>query len=214
MRALTGLYLSAACCVFGQALAWDQQPDGYEVIDGPDGPESVDAWRRDWTAWKKMELITNRYNPKDSCNVYNIQQTQRTQQNFVQTFLMLNDCSIYDRETQQYTVDKYVDEMQSLYPNIGVDNLNQWDLLRDLPGGVEGVKGVIADFHRRGVRVIIPYNPWDIGTRDESGLEEMVRMYNADITTLTKEGKGARKYWTPASVIDTSAVYTAVHKWL
>ncbi|KAF4039297.1 Sulfatase-modifying factor enzyme 1 [Phytophthora infestans] len=198
MRALTGLYLSAACCLFGQALAWDQQPDGYELIDGPDGPESVDAWRRDWTTWKKMELITNRYNPKDSCNVYNIQQTQWTQQNFVQTFLMMNDRSIYDRETQQYTVDKYVDEMQSrvgpidsvliwpAYPNIGVDNRNQWDLLRDLPGGVEGVKGVISDFHRRGVRVIIPYNPWDIGTRDESGLEDMVRMYNADITTLTE----------------------------
>ncbi|KAF4028622.1 hypothetical protein GN244_ATG19683 [Phytophthora infestans] len=72
MRALTGLYLSAACCLFGQTLAWDQQPDGYEVIDGPDGPESVDAWRRNWTAWKKMELITNRYNPNDSFNVYNI----------------------------------------------------------------------------------------------------------------------------------------------
>ncbi|KAF4028070.1 putative FGE-sulfatase domain-containing protein [Phytophthora infestans] len=142
MRALTELYLSAACCLFDQALAWDQQPDGYEVIYGPDGPESVDAWRRDWTTWKKMELITNRYNPKDSCNVYNIQQTQWTQQNFVQTFLMMNDRSIYDRETQQYTVDKYVDEIQSrvgpidsvliwpAYPNIGVDNRNQWDLLQ------------------------------------------------------------------------------------
>ncbi|KAF4044780.1 putative FGE-sulfatase domain-containing protein [Phytophthora infestans] len=198
MRALTGLYLSTACCLFGQTLAWDQKPDGYEVIDGPDGPESVDAWRRNWTAWKKMELITNRYNPNDSFNVYNIQQTQWTQQNSVQTFIMMNDRSIYDRETKQYTVDKDVDEMQSrvgpidsvliwpAYPNIGVDNRNQWDLLRDLPGGVEGVKGVIADFHRRGVRVIIPYNPWDIGTRDESGLVEMVRMYNADITTLTE----------------------------
>ncbi|ETP03501.1 hypothetical protein F441_19543, partial [Phytophthora nicotianae CJ01A1] len=196
--AMRALYLSAVCCLFGQALAWDQQPDGYEVIDGPEGPEAVDAWRRDWTAWKKMELITNRYDPKDTCNVYNIQKTQWTQQNFVQTFLMMNDRSIYDRETQQYTVDKYVDEMQSrvgpidsvliwpAYPNIGVDNRNQWDLLRDLPGGVEGVKGVIADFHRRGIRVIIPYNPWDIGTRDESGVEDMVRMYNADITTLTE----------------------------
>ncbi|EEY58530.1 uncharacterized protein PITG_20580 [Phytophthora infestans T30-4] len=177
MRALTGLYLSTACCLFSQTLAWDQKPDGYEVIDGPDGPESVDAWRRNWTAWKKMELITNRYNPNDSFNVYNIQQTQWTQQNSVQTFIMMNDRSIYDRETKQYTVDKDVDEMQS---RVGpIDSVLIWP-------AYPNIGGVIADFHRRGVRVIIPYNPWDIGARDESGLVEMVRMYNADITTLTE----------------------------
>ncbi|KAH7462090.1 Formylglycine-generating enzyme [Phytophthora ramorum] len=198
MRVSVGLYLSAICCFFGQVLAWDQQPDGYEVIDGPDGPEALDAWRQDWATWKKMELVTNRYDAKDACNVYNVQETQWTQQNFVQTFLMMTDRSIYDRETQQYTVDKYVDEMEKrvgtidsvliwpAYPNIGIDNRNQWDLLRDLPGGVDGVKGLIADFHRRGVKVIIPYNPWDIGTRDEFGLEDMVRMYNADMTTLNE----------------------------
>ncbi|KAL3658948.1 hypothetical protein V7S43_016086 [Phytophthora oleae] len=196
MRVLPGFFLSAACCLLGQASAWDQQPDGYELIDGPAGPDAVDAWRSDWTTWKKMELATNRYDPKDACNVYNIQETQWTQQNFVQVFLMMNDRAIYDRETQQYTVDKYVDDMTQrvgpidsvliwpAYPNVGIDNRNQWDLLRDLPGGVDGLKAVIADFHRRDVRVVIPYNPWDIGTRDETGLEDVVRMYNADITTL------------------------------
>ncbi|GMF51616.1 unnamed protein product [Phytophthora fragariaefolia] len=198
MRASVGINLSAACWLFGLAVAWDQQPDGYEVIDGPGSLDAVDEWRRDWTTWKKMELSTNRYNPNDSCNVYNIEEVQWTQQNFVQVFLMMNDRDIYDRETQQYTVDKYVDGMQKrvgaidsvliwpAYPNIGIDNRNQWDLLRDLPGGVKGVKGVIADFHRRGIRVIIPYNPWDVGTRDEDGLEDMVRMYNADIMTLSE----------------------------
>ncbi|KAE8892251.1 hypothetical protein PF005_g20852 [Phytophthora fragariae] len=195
---MRGLFLWTACSLLGQAVAWDEQPSGYEVIDGPSSPEALDEWRRDWATWKKMELVTNRYDPSDACNVYNIQETQWTQQNFVQVFLMMNDRDIYDRETQQYTVDKYVDNMQKrvgtidsvliwpAYPNIGIDNRNQWDLLRDLPGGVDGVKGVIADFHRRGIRVIIPYNPWDVGTRDEAGLEDTVRMYSADITTLSE----------------------------
>ncbi|GMF26832.1 unnamed protein product [Phytophthora lilii] len=198
MRALAGLYLSAACCLFNQALAWDPQPDGWEVINAPANPDELDAWRRDWATWKKMELVNNHYDAMDSCNVYNIKETQWTQQNFVQVFLMMNDRDIYDREMQQYTVDMYVDKMEKrvgpidsvliwpAYPNIGIDNRNQWDLLRDLPGGIDGVKEMIADFHRRGVRVIIPYNPWDIGTRDESGLEDVVRMYTADITTLSE----------------------------
>ncbi|OWZ20347.1 hypothetical protein PHMEG_0005242 [Phytophthora megakarya] len=198
MRALAGLYLSAVCCLLDQALAWDAQPDGWELIDGPDSPNAMQEWRRNWTAWKNMELVANRYDAKDSCNIYNIQEAQWTQQNFVQTFLMMNDRFIYDRDTQKYTVDKYVNEMQKrigvvdsvllwpAYPNIGIDNRNQWDLLRDLPGGLEGVKGVIADFHRHDIRVILPYNPWDVGTRDETGTEDMVRMYNADIATLEK----------------------------
>ncbi|CAH0489651.1 unnamed protein product [Peronospora farinosa] len=198
MRLSTAFYLSAACYLLDETFAWDEQPQGYEVIDGPNGFEALESWRRVWTTWKNMELFTNRYDPQDSCNVYNIQELQWTQQNFVQTFLMMNDRSIYDRETQQYTVDKYVEEMEQrvgtidsvliwpAYPNIGIDNRNQWDLLRDLPGGVEGVKGVIAEFHRRGIRVIIPYNPWDVGTRDEPGREDMVRMYKADIATLNE----------------------------
>ena len=36
-----------------------------------------------------------------------------------------------------------------------------------MPGGVEGIKSFVADFHRRGVHVLFPYNPWDTGTRYE-----------------------------------------------
>ena len=36
----------------------------------------------------------------------------------------------------------------------------QFDMLRDLPGGVEGVKSVVDVFHARGVKVLFPYNPW------------------------------------------------------
>jgi len=53
------------------------------------------------------------------------------------------------------------------YTNLGIDNRNQYDLLRDMPGGVAGVRQMIADFHRRGVRVLFPVMVWDQGTRDE-----------------------------------------------
>jgi formylglycine-generating enzyme required for sulfatase activity len=39
-------------------------------------------------------------------------------------------------------------------------------MIRSMPGGLTGVKQMIADFHRRGVRVLFPMMMWDQGTRD------------------------------------------------
>ena len=52
------------------------------------------------------------------------------------------------------------------YPNMGVDDRNQLDLIRNMPGGVAGVRQMIADFHQRGVRVLFPMMMWDQGTHD------------------------------------------------
>ena len=53
------------------------------------------------------------------------------------------------------------------YPNIGIDNKNQFDMLRSLPGYPEQVLDMVAQFNRRGVQVLFPFNPWDTGTRPE-----------------------------------------------
>ena len=34
-----------------------------------------------------------------------------------------------------------------------------------MPGGLAGVRAAVDELHAAGVRVLIPYNPWDIGTR-------------------------------------------------
>jgi formylglycine-generating enzyme required for sulfatase activity len=76
-------------------------------------------------------------------------------------------------------VDKYLDDLENryggidsvliwhTYPNIGIDSRNQYDWLRDMPGGIAGVRKMIDDFHRRGVRVLFPVMLWDQGTHDE-----------------------------------------------
>ncbi len=75
-------------------------------------------------------------------------------------------------------MDRYLDDLEKryggidavliwpTYPNMGIDNRNQHDMIRSMPGGVPGVRQMIADFHRRGVRVLFPMMMWDQGTRD------------------------------------------------
>jgi formylglycine-generating enzyme required for sulfatase activity len=93
--------------------------------------------------------------------------------------MMVHDRFFYDPATRRYTVDRYLKDLETryggidsvlvwpTYPNIGIDDRNEYDLFADLPGGREGVKKFIADFHRRGVRVFFPVMLWDQGTRKE-----------------------------------------------
>jgi iron(II)-dependent oxidoreductase len=100
------------------------------------------------------------------------------QSNFIQPQMMVEDRYFYDPVAGQYTVDRYLDDVVKryggidsvlvwpVYPNLGIDDRNQLDMIRAMPGGLAGVKQMIADFHRHGVRVLFPMNMWDQGTRD------------------------------------------------
>ena len=54
-----------------------------------------------------------------------------------------------------------------------------------MPGGLDAVRDVVGQFHRRGVKVFLSYNPWDTGTRregvgDEVALAELIARIEAD----------------------------------
>lgn len=99
--------------------------------------------------------------------------------NFVCGFLFVYDRSFWDPERQEYRIDALCADavcefggydsvvIWQAYPRIGADQRNQFDFFRDMPGGLEGVRGVVRAFHRQGIRVFLPYNPWDTGTRRE-----------------------------------------------
>jgi len=133
-----------------------------------------DAWLADITHWRMERRIRIGYDGTR----YDLPALQWTQSSFMQPQMMVQDRYFYDPVAGKYTVDRYLDDLEKryggidavliwpTYPNMGIDNRNQHDLIRSMPGGVAGVKQMIADFHRRGVRVLFPMMMWDQGTRD------------------------------------------------
>ena len=109
---------------------------------------------------------------------YDVPALQWTQSSFIQPQAMVEDRYLYDLVAGRYTVDRYMADVDQryggidsillwpVYPNIGIDDRNQLDMIAAMPGGLGGVRQMIADFHRHGVRVLFPMMMWDQGTRD------------------------------------------------
>jgi gamma-glutamyl hercynylcysteine S-oxide synthase len=133
-----------------------------------------EAWIADITHWRMERRIRIGY---DGAR-YDLPALQWTQSSFMQPQMMVQDRYFYDPVAGKYTVDRYLDDLEKryggidavliwpTYPNMGIDDRNQHDMIRSMPGGVAGVKQMIADFHRRGVRVLFPMMMWDQGTRN------------------------------------------------
>jgi len=131
-------------------------------------------WLNDITHWRNERRIRIGYDGSR----YNAPALHWTQSSFIQPQMMVQDRYFYDPASRRYTVDRYLDDLDQryggidsvliwpTYPNMGIDNRNQHDMIRNMPGGVAGVKQMVADFHRRGVRVLFPMMMWDQGTRD------------------------------------------------
>jgi hypothetical protein len=114
------------------------------------------------------------------------------------------DEALYDHESGRFTPDAFLDAAQRdfggfdgvvlwhAYPVIGLDERNQFDFYRDVPE----LPQLVAALRRRGVRVFLDYNPWDVGTRrepadDASTLAQLVRRLGVDGVFLDTLKEGA-----------------------
>ena len=174
------------------------------VFLAPDDPEQWPAFRAALAKWR-TETKT-RLNYKD--DLYQRKEFTWSASNYSCCFLMTCDERFCDRRLGRYTVDAFLDEgerefgaydsvvLWHAYPRLGLDERNQFDFYRDLPGGLRGLRLAVRRFHRRGVKVYIDYNPWDVGTRRESApdlvmLAKMAGALEADGIFLDTMSKGA-----------------------
>ncbi len=159
-------------------------------------------WLKDIQHWRYERRIRIGYNGAR----YDEPALKWTQSSFMQPQMMVHDRYFFDPATGKYTVDRYLDDLQKryggidavliwpTYPNMGIDDRNQHDMIRAMPGGIAGVKQMIADFHRRNVRVLFPMMMWDQGTRDPGkpwpqAIAELMKEIGADgINGDTQDG--------------------------
>jgi gamma-glutamyl hercynylcysteine S-oxide synthase len=149
-------------------------PPSEVFFSGPASPGEP-GWLDGLKRWRNDRVKLLRFTGSE----YDRADLRWTQHIFSQVQLLIWDRSLYDPEKGEYTVDKFLSETESrmgpidavliwhVYPNLGVDDRNQFDMLRDLPGGVAGVRGMVEKFHSRNVKVFFPFLIWDTGTRNE-----------------------------------------------
>jgi gamma-glutamyl hercynylcysteine S-oxide synthase len=164
--------------------------------------DDYQAWLDDVTHWRAERRIRVGYDPAR----YEMPALRWAQSSFIQPQMMVHDRYFYDPAAGKYTVDRYLDDVRAryggidavlvwaTYPNMGIDNRNQLDLIRSMPGGTEGVRQMVEAFHHRGVRVLFPMMMWDQGTRDPAipwpeAIAEMMKQIDADgINGDTQDG--------------------------
>jgi gamma-glutamyl hercynylcysteine S-oxide synthase len=164
--------------------------------------ETHEGWLLDLEHWRTERRIRVGYDGSR----YSLPALQWTQSSFIQPQMMVQDRYLYDPVTGKYTVDRYLDDLEkryggidavlvwATYPNMGIDDRNQHDMVRSMPGGVAGVQQMVADFHRRGVRVLFPMMMWDQGTHDPGvswpdAIADFMKELNADgINGDTQDG--------------------------
>ena len=174
----------------GKAPGWPMINIGQWRID-VNG--AVPTWLAEMKVWRHEHLIRMGYDDAE----YRKPEFRWTQRNYVHTQMMVEDRYFYDPVAGKYTVDKYLDDLERrfggvdsvliwyVYTNIGIDDRNQTALASDLPGGLEGLKQAVDDFHRRGVKVFIPTMAWDNGTKAEGvpdweAVAKLARLVGAD----------------------------------
>lgn len=104
-----------------------------------------------------------------------------------QHFTFAYSKEIFNYDTMEFEPERLIDAGKELggidsillwfqYPRLGVDQRKQWDFNNDIPGGKEGIKKFSDRAHQKGVRVFLPYKPWDIRFDEspESVVENMV----------------------------------------
>ncbi len=145
--------------------------DTAKIFAAPDDPALWSAWREALARWRReaAERIGH------DGSAYERPELAWTQSCFAVALVWLWDELLYDHAAGRFTPERLLEEAERelggfdgvvlwhAYPVIGIDERNQFDWYRDVPG----LRELVATFRDAGVRTFLDYNPWDVGTRRE-----------------------------------------------
>ena len=178
-------------------------------------PEAYAAWRPGFEAWRTRVRAALESSAPRGFAAYDAPAVEWSRSDWVQAKTMLHDRYLFDRGTNQWTVQRYLDDLVDryggvdsvvpapvitssaslthkrplclsisrvlsltrrarsgrtrarvnalnvlgrnqvlwqFYPNAGVDDRNQFDMIASLPGGMNGARQLVSDFEAAGVK--------------------------------------------------------------
>lgn len=139
-----------------------------KVFAAPDDPAEWPGWRSDLASWRDDAHRRVRYDGSG----YDEPHARRASRCFSVALVWLWDERLYDRAAGRFRVDRFLAAtadaggfdgivLWHAYPVIGIDDRNQFDFYREVPGMAE----LVSEFQQHGLDVFVDYNPWDTGTR-------------------------------------------------
>lgn len=156
----------------------------------------VDQYEGEWQKGLKL-MFQKRFLYDVEPGTFNNRIFEREDLKWMRDCYSLNQMMVWDKryfnyQDGQFHYEEYLDKMKKLmggydvfllwptWPAMGMDQRNQWDMYRTMPGGYAQLKKISEDCHQRGTRLFLCYIPWDGSTRASEGHYE-------GMTTVTKE---------------------------
>lgn len=143
--------------------------DEAKIFSGPADPADRPAWRETLHAWRDDSRARHAYTGA----AYARPEATWAARCHTVAQVWLWDELLYSFEESRFTPERFLSDagerfggldavvLWHAYPVIGLDDRNQWDYYRDVPG----LAGLVETLHEAGLHVFVDYNPWDVGTR-------------------------------------------------
>jgi gamma-glutamyl hercynylcysteine S-oxide synthase len=206
-----------AICALARRRSWDPalaQRRRFETYLFPGGTATYHIWFDVYDGeWQEglRRMFQERYlydleGKEFDETLYRREDLQWIRRAYAMRLVMAWDHEFYDHRKGEYRLEDFLhrgrrlfggDDVIGLWPNwplLGLDQRNQWDLFRDLPGGTPRLRELAETARAYGTKFFISYNPWDESTRWEdhhAGMSDMIAAVGADGVVLDTEGKSS-----------------------
>ncbi len=125
---------------------------------------------------------------------------------YLMHLMMTWDKFFYSTPKNEYALPDFINRGNKLYggddiiaiwpswPTLGLDQRNQFDLYKDLPGGLSAIKKISNDLSKQQKHLFVSYNPWDVDTRVQNhytGLSWLINNTAADGVVLDTQGSSS-----------------------
>ncbi len=106
-------------------------------------------------------------------SIYDREELKWYRKTILQHFTYMFGKEAFDYNTNKFKLDSLLEDGEEFggydsillwhqYPRLGVDERTQWEFFDDFPGGRAEIKRISELANKRGVKVFLPFKPWDI----------------------------------------------------